>query len=67
MEKSSKNKGKITTLDNLFNASNLEFVFHDVKKKKPSTYVGGIWIPIFIIKRAHYVKIFILSMDQKEI
>ncbi len=67
MGKSSKSKGKTTTLDNLFNASNFEFVFHDVKKKKPSTYVGGIWIPTFIIEGAHYVKIFILSMDQREI
>jgi hypothetical protein len=67
MEKSSKNKGKTTVLYNLFNVSNFEFVFHDVEKKKPSPYVGDIWIPTFIIEGAHYVKIFILSMDQREI
>jgi hypothetical protein len=67
MEKSSKNKGKTTILYKLFNVSNIEFVFHDVEKKKPSPYVGDIWIPTFIIRGAHYVKIFILSMDQREI
>jgi hypothetical protein len=47
-----RNKRKIIIIDLFLTTLLLSFVFHDVEKKKPMTYVKNIWIIPTLLRRS---------------